>query len=104
MPAPVREHGCELCEARRMTPWMYEDEFCFVAECESCGVPMVVLREHRVEVEEVELERMLERLAEAAREFYGERRFFIDKERRQIPDHFHAHARPYLFDRLRQPG
>ena len=72
-----------------------------MAECESCGVPMVVLRDHRVEVSESELEHMLERLGEAARQFYGGRRFFIDRERRQIPDHFHAHARPYLFDRMR---
>ncbi len=95
------EPGCELCEARRLTPWMHEDALCFVAECESCGVPMVVLREHRVEVSEVELVHMLEHLEEAGRAFFGERRFFVDKVRRQIPDHFHAHARPYLFDRMR---
>ena len=97
MPGP----DCELCEAKRITPWSYEDEVCFVAECESCGVPMVVLREHRVEVSEAELDHMIGRLEQAGRDFFGERRFFVDKVRRQIPDHFHAHARPYLFDRLR---
>ena len=95
------EPGCELCEARRLTPWMHEDALCFVAECESCGVPMVVLREHRIEVSEVELAHMLEHLEEAGRAFFGKRRFFLDQVRRQIPDHFHAHARPYLFDRMR---
>ena len=95
------EPGCELCEAKRITPWLHEDDLCFVAECESCGVPMVVLREHRVEVSEEELGHMVERLEQAGRDFFGERRFFVDQVRRQIPDHFHAHARPYLFDRLR---
>ena len=29
-----------------MTEWYYEDEVCWIAECESCSVPMVVWREH----------------------------------------------------------
>ena len=27
---------CELCEAARFTPWYYEDDVCWVAECEAC--------------------------------------------------------------------
>ncbi|MEY2965979.1 MAG: hypothetical protein RLY50_29, partial [Actinomycetota bacterium] len=37
---------CELCEAARMTEWFFEDDEMWIAECESCGVPMVVWREH----------------------------------------------------------
>ena len=35
--------SCELCRAARITPWYHEDEICWVAECEICAVPMVVL-------------------------------------------------------------
>ena len=37
---------CELCEEARITPWFYEDEDCWIAECEQCAVPMVVWRRH----------------------------------------------------------
>ena len=33
---------CELCEAAKMSEWFYEDDEMWIAECESCGVPMVV--------------------------------------------------------------
>jgi hypothetical protein len=36
----------------------------------------------------------LARLSAAAADRYGERGFWIDAERRRIPDHWHAHARP----------
>ena len=38
--------GCELCAAARFTEWFYEDDECWIAECESCSVPMVVWRVH----------------------------------------------------------
>ena len=38
--------GCELCGAARMTTWYFEDDVCWVADCEICEVPMVVWREH----------------------------------------------------------
>ena len=37
---------CELCEAARLTEWFYEDDECWIAECEACMVPMVVWRVH----------------------------------------------------------
>ncbi|CAG4923174.1 MULTISPECIES: hypothetical protein [Acidithrix] len=85
---------CELCQAIKITPWLYEDDICFVALCESCDVPMVVLREHSVDLSEELLDDLIEKLTKAASSYFGEREFFIDKIRRQIPDHFHAHARP----------
>lgn len=33
---------CELCAAERITEWFYEDDECWIAECEQCYVPMVV--------------------------------------------------------------
>ncbi len=84
---------CDLCEALEITTWYFSDEFCFVAECESCGVPMVVLREHRVDVSDAEREVLFGHLGRIAVTFFHGQEFFIDGLRRQIPDHFHAHAR-----------
>ena len=38
--------SCDLCAAARLTPWWYEDDVCWIAECESCSVPMVVWKLH----------------------------------------------------------
>lgn len=42
----MRSDTCELCAAARFTEWFYEDDECWIAECESCSVPMVVWRVH----------------------------------------------------------
>lgn len=54
---------------------------------------MVVLREHRVDVTDAEREALLGHLSRIAVTFFVGQEFFIDGLRRQIPDHFHAHAR-----------
>lgn len=85
--------GCDLCQAARITPWHHEDETCWVADCEICGVPMVVWRSHGPVPPKEEVEHMLARLTEVAERVFGGRAFKIDRVMRQIPDHFHAHAR-----------
>jgi Zn ribbon nucleic-acid-binding protein len=84
--------NCELCEAARLTTWWYEDDVCWVAECESCGVPMVVWREHRADPPPDTRAAMLARLRAVADE-HGPRSYWIDDTLRTIPDHYHAHAR-----------
>ena len=32
-----------------MTDWFYEDDLCWIAECEACWVPMVVWKRTRPE-------------------------------------------------------
>lgn len=86
---------CELCRADRITPWFHEDEHCWVAECEICAVPMVVWRQHGTDPPEEVLVAMLRQLTEVAVARFGEGQFGIDRHMRQIPDHFHAHARPF---------
>jgi len=54
---------------------------------------MVVWRTHGLP-EGPEEAGLLERLARVAGERYGEGGYWIDPERRRIPDHWHAHARP----------
>lgn len=86
-------HSCELCEAARITPWYHEDEICWVAECEICAVPMVVWRVHGTDPDETTRSHMFQRLGEAVRDLFGEDGWRLDDKMRQIPDHFHAHAR-----------
>ncbi len=85
---------CELCVLARLTEWLYEDELVVVVLCESCGVPMVVLREHEIELGEESRQRVLGTLTEVAGTYYGKMEFYVDEHMRQIPDHLHFHARP----------
>ena len=84
--------GCMLCSAERVTPWHYEDDQCWVADCLICHTPMIVWRTHGLPDDELEA-LLLSRLADVARARYPDGHW-IDGERRRIPDHWHAHARP----------
>ena len=82
-----------LCTAEPLTDRHYEDDECWVGDCVVCMTPMVVWRAHGLPDAETEAVLLghLERIA-AAR--YGEMGYDVDPERRKIPDHWHAHARP----------
>lgn len=85
--------SCELCEAARVTEWFYEDDMCWVAECEACFVPMVVWKRHDPNPPEevrVVLIAHLSRIVETHFEY----EFWVDQVLRTIPMHWHAHARP----------
>ena len=89
----VKVDDCDLCEAARITPWYHEDEICWIAECEICEVPMVVWRHHGTEPPAAHMEHMHANLARVA----GDRltvEHWVDDNMRNIPDHYHAHARP----------
>ena len=92
MTAPEPSADCPLCEAARITPWFHEDDVCWIAECEICATPMVVWRRHGVDPPEADRNHMLGRLAVVADAELGEH--WVDPTMRNIPDHFHAHARP----------
>jgi hypothetical protein len=84
---------CELCEAARLTTWFHEDDVCWVAECEVCAVPMVVWREHGTDPPPEVRDHMISALTKVADEVLGPDIWTVDAVMRQIPDHFHAHAR-----------
>jgi hypothetical protein len=85
--------SCELCEAARITEWYYEDEWCWIAECEICAVPIVVWRNHSHLPTDQHRDYLHDRLAEVVlRHFDYEH--YVDDNMRNIPDHYHAHARP----------
>lgn len=102
-PELVRVKDCDLCRALKLTPWFWEDEICWIAECEICETPMVVWRYHGTAPPAEHVAHMRERLTEIATAQLGE--FWVDGHMRNIPDHYHAHARPkdgfFGFDRKR---
>ena len=69
--------GCDLCDAVRLTTWWYEDDVCWVAECESCGVPMVVWHVHATDPPPAVIDHMLGRLRDVAGE-HGPSQYWID--------------------------
>jgi hypothetical protein len=92
-PGPfVKTAGCELCEAARITPWFHEDDICWIAECEICATPMVVWRWHGTDPPAEHRDHMVEHLSRVATDIFGGH--YLDGHMRNIPDHFHVHARP----------
>lgn len=95
---------CQLCEAAVLSERFYEDEDCWIAECESCGVPMVVWKRHGNSPPDSLINSMVERLKLVGDSFFGIEEFYIDQKMRQIPDHYHAHARKIPSWVLQQGG
>jgi hypothetical protein len=88
----TRDPACDLCKAEKMTPWFHEDDLCWIAECDVCAVPMVVWRFHGAQPPAEQVAEMRARLGEVAAREVGE--FYVDDVLRNIPGHWHAHARP----------
>ena len=91
------EKLCELCELVPSTTWYAEvrEPFPFtVLDCDSCDVPMAVLGTHKASVSEAEGRVIRRELAKVANRMYPQGWVF-DDNMRQIPDHYHIHARPY---------
>ena len=89
----VHDPDCELCIAHKMSEWFHEDDECWVAECIMCATPMIVWRPHGMPDETTE-KRLLDVFARVADGHYGDKGWWLDPNRRNIPDHWHAHARP----------
>ncbi len=88
---------CELCELARTTTWYveYDEPFRFaILDCDSCDVPMAVLGAHRATPTDDERAIMQAALTKIADAKYS-RGWYFDDHMRQIPEHYHLHARPY---------
>ena len=66
---------------------------CWIAECEICDTPMVVWRWHGIDVPPDAHLHMMGRLADVADTVFVDGHY-VDDNMRNIPDHYHAHARP----------
>jgi hypothetical protein len=84
---------CMLCTAEPLTDRQYEDDDCWVGDCVVCMTPMVVWRTHGLPDADLEAA-LLVHLERIAGDRYGGDGYYVDGERRRIPDHWHAHARP----------
>lgn len=83
---------CQLCELAHLTKWYHEDNICVVLICKTCQVPMVIFRPHRDPTTQ-EIDHCITQLKIVADEVFGQNRYIIPQEQRQIKDHFHRHAR-----------
>lgn len=92
-PFPPDDPDCELCEAARFTHWYAETPEGWIADCEVCSVPMVVWWHHGTEPSERDRDALFAELARAADARFGEGNWQLDTTMRQVPTHFHAHAR-----------
>lgn len=84
---------CSLCYARRLTHRYFEDDFCWIADCDTCKVPMIVLKRHTMQVSLAEHERLVEALSKVADLTLGIDSYIIDTKQKKIRDHLHYHAR-----------
>ena len=89
----AHDPSCDLCGEARITPWFHEDELCWIAECEICAVPMVVWRNHDADPPADVKASLHERLATVVQTHFTFDHY-VDDNMRNIPDHYHAHARP----------
>ena len=76
-----------------MTKRHYEDDDCWIADCLICEVPMVVWRVHAPCAPDEVRTTLLERLSIVAQGVFVGREWYLDDHMRNIPDHYHAHAR-----------
>jgi hypothetical protein len=89
----VSQETCELCQAAAITERFHQDDDCWIAECDSCWVPMVVWKRHDP-APSAEVKAVLHaRLLEVVQRFFDYEPY-IDDNMRNIPGHYHAHARP----------
>ena len=88
----AKVEGCDLCRAKKITPWYQEDDICWIAECDVCDTPMVVWRWHGTAPPAEHVAHMRARPNEVALAHFGE--CWVDDHMRNIPDHWHAHGRP----------
>jgi hypothetical protein len=93
----VGEAACDLCQASKMTTWYHDDDECWIADCEICEVPMVVWRVHGTDPPPEVLEHLTAALRSVADARFGADGYRIDDNMRNIPDHYHAHARDHDF-------
>jgi len=84
---------CDLCTAAVISRRYFEDEVGWIADCEICLVPMVVWRVHDPSPPDEIKELLHMHLRRVADQELGEGNWSIDDHMRNIPDHYHAHAR-----------
>ncbi|MGF1599936.1 MAG: hypothetical protein ACFCVK_24005 [Acidimicrobiales bacterium] len=94
-PFPPSEPDCELCRADRYTHWYAVTDDGWIADCEVCSVPMLVWWDHGPTAPDEVRHRLVAELTRVADERFGVGVWDLDTTMRQVPEHFHAHARDH---------
>ena len=84
---------CDLCLLKRKSNVYIDNEYFIIMDCDSCHVPMIVWKEHTMDVPDPDEQIMEAFLTEVANRFYEGKSYFIDKNQRAVLDHIHWHAR-----------
>ena len=84
---------CDLCLLKRKTNVYIDNEYFIIMDCDSCHVPMIVWKEHTMDVPDPDKQMMEAFLTEVSNQFYEGKSYFIDKNQRAVLDHIHWHAR-----------
>ena len=69
---------CELCLLKRKTNVYIDNEYFIIMDCDSCHVPMIVWKEHTMDVPDPDEQIMEAFLTEVANRFYGGKNYFIE--------------------------
>ena len=84
---------CDLCLLKRKSNVYIDNEYFIIMDCDSCQVPMIVWKEHTMDVPDPDKQMMEAFLTEVSNQFYEGKSYFIDKNQRDVLDHIHWHAR-----------
>jgi len=77
---------CELCKAKRLTQWLYDDDMCWMAKCKTCNIWMIVLKRHTMHPTDYELGHMNKVV-----ETFFPYDITLRKQQRRILNHLHWH-------------
>ena len=69
---------CDLCLLKRKTNVYIDNEYFIIMDCDSCHVPMVVWKEHTMDIPEPDKYIMKSMLQEVAHIFYKDKKYYID--------------------------
>jgi len=83
------KNDCPLCKREEITRKYCENNKVWVVDCKTCGVPMIVWKEHKPTVTDEEKAYMVK----MANILFDMRDKKIDDRMRSLPDHYHMHIR-----------
>ena len=83
---------CDLVQKRDIKTRLYwENDRLMMVDCETCGVPMIVLKDHKADFPEAD--QMVHLFYAHADKGADMRNWEVDFNMRQIVDHWHCHLR-----------
>jgi len=81
---------CELCLAKPLTRRYYECSLYWIADCATCGVPMVVFKEHHERIDSW----IINEAIKVCKSMFDMDSYTLDFTTRKIHGHAHFHLRP----------